>query len=155
MGIEKKSFFVTEKIKGPCFADFVAQNWLQLERKQKEKIITCLGRMFRKIHNAGISLPDLYVWHIFLTAEADSEKSDFAVIDLHRMKRNVTNKNEQLKNLGRFHHSMIEKYFSNDDRGLLIEAYAGNNWPESIDKLKGKIEKHSRKVSAKRNPKPY
>ena len=48
---------------------------------------------------AGISLPDLYVWHIFLTTEMASGKLEFAVIDLHRMKRNVTNKNEQLKNL--------------------------------------------------------
>ena len=153
LGIERQSFIVTEEIKGQCLTDFVKENWSQLAEFEKKKILVSLGKLFRKIHDLGISLPDLYVWHIFVMSETGSDKLDFAVIDLHRMTANTRNRNEQLKNLGRFHHSMINKYFTDHDRDLLINAYAGDNRDQSD--LAEKIKKYSKKVSAKRRPKPY
>ncbi len=69
-GIERNSVFVTEAIKGQCLTDFVAQKWLGLSQGQREKILVSLGQTVRRIHDAKICLPDMYVWHFFLTEAA-------------------------------------------------------------------------------------
>lgn len=155
-GIERRSFLITEELGGQPLSDFVAEKWSGLSTGQKEKIISSAARAIRRIHNAGISLPDLYLWHIFITpTDSDSGEYDFAFIDLSRMKHNVTNPNEQIKNLGRLHHSMTDKYFDEPIKRLLIASYAGDDWPGGVDALASKVEKYSAKVSGKRSPKPY
>ena len=88
-GLERKSFFITEKLPGRELTDFVSEKWSQLNRQQKEKIIVSLGKLVRKIHDARISLPDLYLWHVFIKENHNLGQYDFAVIDLHRMGHNV------------------------------------------------------------------
>ena len=163
-GVENKSFIITEKLQGQALTDFVRQQWHSLQRQQKEKIITGLAAFVRRIHALNISLPDLYVWHIFLTENTLNNEYSFAVIDLHRMSRNVTNKNTQMKNLGRLHHSMVDGYFDEKLKQLFIESYAaplssvddGNNgWDGDATALAAQVKKASDAVSAKRNPKPY
>ena len=154
-GIEKKSFFITEKLPGQCLSEFVTGNWAQLPQPQKEKIIISLAKLIRKIHDAKISLPDLYVWHIFIEESKDSDEWNFAVIDLHRMRRNVTDKNQQIRNLGRLDHSMRDKYFDHRLRRLFIESYAGTDWPGGEACLAAKVKKYSKKISSRRNPKRY
>jgi len=153
-GLEKKSFFLTEKLPGSCLTNFVADNWSQLTQQRKEKIIVSLAKLIRRVHNARISLPDLYVWHIFITEKPNGEY-DFAIIDLHRMKQNVTNKNQQIRNLARLHHSMRDKYFDDKIKQLFIESYAADNWPSDVGSLVAKIKSHSKKISTRRNPKEY
>ena len=72
LGVERRSFFVTEKLRGQCFTDFLSRRWAGLDRIEREKIITGLAVFVRRIHDAGISLPDLYVWHIFITEKKTS-----------------------------------------------------------------------------------
>ena len=162
-GIENKSFIITEKLQGQSLTEFVRLRWHNLQRQQKEKIITGLGAFVRRIHALNISLTDLYVWHIFLRENADSGEYDFAVIDLHRMSRNITDKNIKIKNLGRLHHSMYNNYFDDKLKQLLIESYAGlpqsgfpaDDWAGDITDLTARIKKQSETLSARRNPKPY
>jgi tRNA A-37 threonylcarbamoyl transferase component Bud32 len=154
-GMESKSFIVTEKLEGRSLADFAQQNWQQLDRQQKEKIIVDLAKFIRKIHRGKFSLPDLYVWHIFLTEKQAGGGWEFAVIDLHRMSQNVTSQGQQLKNLGRLLHSAVDKYFDEGLKRLFIESYAGDDWDGDINALIARVKKYSDKVSAKRKPKPY
>ena len=153
-GLERKSFFVTEKLREQCFTDFVAENWTQLGQVEKEKTIVSIAKLVRKVHDTKISLPDLYVWHLFIS-RTEAGEYEFAVIDLHRMRHNVTNKNEQIKNLGRLMHSMRDKYFDEAMRRLLIESYAGADWPGGVAKLIWQVKKQSQRISAKRTPKLY
>jgi len=154
-GIERKSFIVTEKLTSECLTDFVKQNWQRMSRQEKEKIVAGIAVFIRRIHENNFSLPDLYVWHIYLKENKSGDAWDFAVIDLHRMSHNVTNQKCKLENLGRLHHSMVDRYFDEDLKQLLIKSYAGNDWPGDINTLIGQVEKYSAKVSSKRNPKPY
>jgi len=157
-GIERKSFLVTEKLQSQCLTDFIAQNWSELTQKQKEKIVVSLAKLIRRVHDARISLPDLYVWHIFVSETKCDDGSceyGFDIIDLHRMAHNVTNKNQQMKNLGRLTHSMLEKYFDGDIRRSFIESYAGDNWPRGVASLVARVKKYSDAVSARRNQKQY
>ena len=59
-GIEKRSIFVTEEIKGVCLTDFIGEKWSGLERVEKERIAISIGKTARKIHDAKISMPDMY-----------------------------------------------------------------------------------------------
>ena len=157
-GLERKSFFITEKLHAPPLTDFVARNWSQLAQRQREAIIISLAKFIRKVHDAGTSLPDLYLWHIFISETEHGNggnEYEFAVIDLHRMTHNVTNKNQQIKNLGRLDHSMLDKYFDKAMHQLLIKSYAGDNWPGDTAKLTRLVKKYSDAVSSKRNQKPY
>ena len=155
LSLERKSFFITEKLPGIALTDFVSEKWAQLSQQQKEAIIVSLGKLVRKIHEAQISLPDLYLWHVFIKEKPNSKQYDFAVIDLHRMGHNISNQNQLLKNLGRLDHSMLDKYFDERLRKLLIEAYAGDNRAGEVTNLIQQVKKHSSAVSAKRRAKLY
>ena len=153
-GIETKSFVVTEELQAECLSDFVREKWHTLERSQQKKIVAGLGAFARRIHALNVSLPDLYVYHIYVTESAAGEY-EFAVIDLHRMSRNVTNKNQKLKNLGRLHHSMLDNYFDDELKRLLVKSYAADNLEGDVTALVARIEKFSLAVSAKRRKKAY
>jgi hypothetical protein len=153
-GVENKSFVVTEKLQTRCLTDFVRQEWHSLDKQQKETIMTGLAAFVRRIHALNVSMPDLYVWHIFL-AENAAGKYDFAVIDLHRMSRNVTNKNHMIKNLGRLNHSMRDSYFDEELKQLFIESYAANSWDGDVAALMAQVKSHSDAISARRKQRPY
>jgi len=153
-GMETKSFVVTEELRSTCLSDFVAENWNTLERREQEKIIAGIGRFVRRIHALNVSLPDLYVYHIYLTRTAAGDY-DFAVIDLHRMSRNVTNRNHKLKDLGSLHHSMLDEYFDEDLKRLLIRSYAAENREDQVNALIARVERRSGVVSARRRKKTY
>lgn len=153
-GIETKSFVVTEELQSTCLSDFIREKWNSLERQEQEGIVAGIGAFVHRIHALNVSLPDLYVYHIYVTENATG-KYDFEVIDLHRMSRNVTNQNQKLKNLGRLHHSMLDDYFDDELKRLLVESYAGNNWGDDINALVAQVERWSKTISAKRKRKPY
>jgi len=153
-GIESSSFFVTEELKSQCMTDFVRQNWPRLRQCQKEKIITGLAAFVRKIHDLNISLPDLYVWHIYITEDAGG-RYDFAVIDLHRMSRNVSGRGRKIKNLGRLHHSMLDSYFDEELKRLFVESYAADGQAGDVTRLLARVKRYSDAVSAKRRQIQY
>lgn len=152
-GIENSSFFVTEELQSRCLTDFVSQNWAGLRQQQKEKVITGLAAFIRKIHDANICLPDLYVWHIYITENAG--EYEYAVIDLHRMSRNVTGGRPKIKNLGRLHHSMLDGYFDEELKQLLVESYAADGRHGDITRLLARVKKYSDAVSARRRQVQY
>lgn len=148
-GIEQKSFVVTEKLGGESLDKYVAANFEHLERIEKEKILKSLGQMIRRIHDCDISLPDLYIWHLFITAkDGDYE---FAVIDLHRMKYKVKSQNEKIKNLGRLDYSLRDEYFDEGLRRALIEGYD----QKESDLLFKQIRRRSARLSKRRKTKRY
>lgn len=124
-GIEKASFVITEKIEGQVLTEFITENFATMSNDQKVALLTALGKFVRKIHDAKISMPDLYLWHIFITnpSPLENNKYDFAVIDLHRMSVHL-NGIDRVKNLGAFDFSMNDKYFDDNLRKVFMKAYA-------------------------------
>ncbi|MHC5061516.1 MAG: lipopolysaccharide kinase InaA family protein [Planctomycetota bacterium] len=156
-GLEKKSFIITEKINGMCLTDFVAADWLDLDQLQKENIIAALAKFVRKIHNAKISMPDLYLWHIFMTKTPLPDQvteDDFAIIDLHRMRINVSNRNDQIRNLGALDFSMSDKYFDDAVRELFLNAYTSDT-PGRRTALYRKIKSRSHVLANRRRRLDY
>jgi hypothetical protein len=157
-GLEKESFLVTEEVSGQCLTDFVGRNWATLSQQQREDVIVSLAKLIRRIHDAGIGLADLYLWHLFIREKkVDNGKIgyDFAVIDLHRMQHNIRNRARQIENLGRLNYSMLDEYFDERMRKLLIESYAGPDWPGNRSRLWATVQKHSAALLSRRNQKPY
>jgi hypothetical protein len=154
-GIERKSFFVTEKLQSQCFTDFVAQNWGLLAQPQKEKIIIALAKLIRKVHNEAISLPDLYVWHIFIKQDAVTNTWDLAFIDLHRMSQSVKSPNKKVKDLSRLYWSMSHKYLDDKLKDLLVSAYMGDDWTGSKLALVRTIQKGVNALDKRRKLKDY
>ena len=152
-GIEERSFFVTEGLQSQCLTDFIRQNWSGFLQQQKEKVITGLAAFIRKIHDLNICLPDLYIWHIYITESAGGY--EYAVIDLHRMSRNVTNRRLKIKNLGRMHHSMLDSYFDEELKQLIVKSYAADGQSGDISKLLAQVKKYSDVISARRKKVQY
>jgi len=155
LALESKSIIVTEQLHFQCLTDFVGRSWRSLDAGQKENLVRSIGHFVRRIHELQVSLPDLHIWHIFLRKRQTGHEYDFAVIDLHRMSRNVTDTKIRIKNLARLYHSMLDKYFDVGLKRLLIEAYAGTDWPYDLDTLLAHVIKQAAAFSAKRNPREY
>jgi len=151
---EKRSFFISEALESAPLSDFVANNWPVFPMAQKEDIIRSLGETVRKVHDVGISMPDLYIWHVFIEPK-ESGGYEFTFIDLHRMRPNVKKAAEKIKNLGRLDFSLRRQYFTRPLRELLIHSYAGSDWPGGVCRLVKTVEAYSMKLSARRKPKPY
>ena len=157
-GLEKISFIITEKINGPSLTDFVAVNRQSIDRNKKEKIITAVAKLIRKIHNAEICLPDLYLWHIFIKKNSvpdELSEDDLAVIDLHRMRINVSNRNALIKDLGALDFSLSEKYFDDNIRRFFLNVYTNSAPQGEINALYRKIKSRSRILSNRRRRPEY
>jgi len=154
-GIERKSFIVTEQLTSTDFKEFVSQRWLELERPHQEKIITAIAKLIRKVHDLNISFPDLYVWHIFISQDSINNQCQLSFIDLHRMRRNIKNENEKIKNLGRLFWSMSPKYFDDGLKELFVNAYISDGQQTDKAALTSRIKKYENKLTSRRNRKDY
>jgi hypothetical protein len=128
-GLEKKSFFITEKIQGQCLTDFISENWLTMNQDEKEGIIISLAKMFRRVNDLGISLRDMYIWHVFVTKTNGGHS--FAIIDLHRMTTNFKagcSNSERVRNIGAFLFSLSPKYFDDRIKEEFLNAYTADDW---------------------------
>jgi hypothetical protein len=123
-GIEQCSFFVTEKIQGRSLIEFFFDNWDVFDTMRHEKIVLELARFFRKLHSARLSLPDSYLWHLFLLEPIDMQQFyRFAIIDLHRMQINSSSPRHVARTLGSFLFSLPEEWFDTRLRNLFVKIY--------------------------------
>lgn len=153
LGFERRSFFVTEQLKGICLTDFLNTEWTTLPRPKQEDLIRRLAEFFCKIHASKISLPDLYVWHIFLTWDGREENVSFSIIDLHRMSIRVRGHQSAAKNLGAFLYSMPDERFDTQLREIFMEIYLQNSSNKNPQTFLNRL--HQREIKLrKRRGKP-
>jgi len=127
MGVERDSFVVTEELESVCLVDFVIEKWRLLECSMHEKIIVAAAKLVRAVHEMGVSLPDLYLWHFFINPDRPDKKNQLSIIDLHRMRQKGLNRRGKIKQLGRLYWSMSSDYFDQEEKELLIGAYIDGN----------------------------
>jgi hypothetical protein len=123
-GIERCSFFVTEKIQGRSLIEFLFDHWDVFDTGRHEKLVFELARFFRKLHSARLSLPDSYLWHLFLLEPIDMRQYyRFAIIDLHRMQINSASPRHVARTLGSLLFSLPEEWFDARLRNLFVKIY--------------------------------
>lgn len=123
-GIERRSFFITEKIDGRSLIEFLLEHWNGFNTVQQEKLIVGMARFFRKLHDARLSLPDSYLWHLFVLEPIDPQQPyRFAIIDLHRMQINTATSRHAARNLGALLFSLPDEWFDTKLRELFLNTY--------------------------------
>jgi hypothetical protein len=123
-GIEQRSFFITEKIHGLSLIEFLFNYWNAFDMVQREQLMVELARFFRKLHKARLSLPDSYLWHLFLMEPIDTAKPyKFAIIDLHRMQINVPSTKHAAWDLAAFLFSLPYEWFDKRLRDLFLNTH--------------------------------
>lgn len=123
-GIERRSLFVTQKIDGRSLIDFLFERWAAFGASEKEALVKAMARFFQKIHRAHLSLPDSYLWHLFVMEPIDPQQGyRFAIIDLHRMQIKAASPRHAARNLGALFFSLPEEWFDARLRQLFIETY--------------------------------
>ena len=153
-GIEFRSFFVTEKLTGPCLSDFIAENWNGMSSEEKKRVIANVGRFVRRLHDIGVNMPDLYVWHLYLEGD-DPATCDFALIDLHRMRTGAIKRARVVRDLAAMDFSMSEKYFDDEMRRYFIESYLQAEEGSQAGSLYEKMRTRSKVLSTRRHPPAY
>lgn len=154
-GIEKNSFFITAAIDGVCLTDYISENFSSITDDDKQNIIASAGRLARRMHDAKLSMPDLYIWHLFIKQNQPSQDDhQFAVIDLHRMSKNAS-RDACYRNLAAFIFSLSEKYFDDSYKKLFLDAYMGDDFPHSSDKLIAKVKKRVAILAGRRRRAEY
>ncbi len=156
-GIERRSFFITRRIDGICLTDWLRQNRSDLRSLELEKMISVLGRLVRRIHEAGIRLPDLYVWHVFLLGNTGSDytENSFALIDLHRMMIRRNDIGQRSRDLGAFLYSMCEPFFDERHRKLLLDSYLVGGPTDNREKFSSAVERRRQLLMRRRRTPEY
>jgi hypothetical protein len=123
-GIEQQSFFITEKIHGQSLIEFLFEHWNTFDEARRETLIIAMAQLFRKLHQARLSLPDSYLWHLFLVEPIDPQQPyRLAIIDLHRMQINVAAPRHAAQNLGALLFSLPDEWFDLRLRNLFLKSY--------------------------------
>jgi hypothetical protein len=81
--------------------------------------------MARRVHDANMSLPDLYVWHLFIRPDPAGGHA-LSVLDLHRMVPKVWTASGRFRSLARLHWSMSPHYFDDEIKELLVSTYSAD-----------------------------
>lgn len=148
-GIERQSFFVTEEIDGRCLLDYLPDSWKTLGRNEQKQLVIKLAAFFKKIHTAGLSLPDAYIWHIFMVPMPQEDDYTFGIIDLHRMKIR-TSRNSQAMDLGRFLFSLPKGFMDAELRSLFMEHYLAADFNGDQHAFLRAVERRERKLLNRR-----
>jgi hypothetical protein len=152
-GLERSSFLLTQGLEAEPFTEFVARRWLGLSVEDRRRIMESMASFIVRVHEAGISLPDLYVWHLFIGGGAGSW--DFSVIDLHRIRLKVRTLAGHVRDLGAVDYSLLPKYFSEGDRRVLWEAYARERFDGDCGTLWRRVRRRSRVLAGRRRLPEY
>jgi tRNA A-37 threonylcarbamoyl transferase component Bud32 len=153
-GLESRSFFITEKLTGPCLSDVIAENWNSMSPEQKKRVLANVGSFVRRLHDVGIDMPDLYVWHLYLEGD-DPATCDFALIDLHRMRTRAISSRQVVRNLAAMDFSMSDKYFDDEMRRYFIESYLQAPTEVQVESLYEKMRRRSKVLRTRRHPPNY
>jgi hypothetical protein len=123
-GIERSSFFITEKIQGLSLIDFLIDQWDVFDKAERESFVIAMAQFFRKLRQARVSLPDSYLWHLFMLEPIDPNRSyRFAIIDLHRMQINTTTSMHAANDIGALSYSLPNEWFDDRMRNLFLKVY--------------------------------
>lgn len=155
LGLERKSFIITEKLQSTELIEFLPQKWHQIQHHQKQNVVTAMAKLARRAHKLNITLPDLSVWHIFIDEDSINGDCRLSVIDLHRMATGTESQSKKIRDLGRLFWSMSPKYFDDNLKDLFINAYMDNDWPESKTALLKKIQRRANVIAKRRKIKDY
>ena len=155
MGWPGKSFLVTRKLDAVCLVDYLQDQWATLTVQQRQGVIADMAKLVRELHDAGVSVPDLYVWHLFVTVGDDDLPVRWHLIDLHRMVPQRAGTAWKHKQLARLYWSLAGDYVDADCKTLLIDAYGTDNDERDQRRLRDGVRAYAAVLEKRRHLKRY
>ncbi len=134
--LEKRSFFITEKIPDADALERKLPDFFEGEPsadklRLRRSFIVQLANFIKKFHETDYRHRDLYLSHIFY-----SSTGDFYLIDLARaFKPLLLKKRFQVKDIAQLYYSAPGKYFSRTDRLRFYISYSGRKKLSPEDKI--------------------
>ena len=141
---ERRSFLMTEAVKDSrslesqlpsCFAGPLTPG----KRQARREFLRRLASFIRRFHETGYRHRDLYLPHIFYSAQGE-----FCLIDLARASRPILRRRFQVKDIAQLHYSAPAESVTRTDRLRFYLAYAG--LPKLLPRDKAFIRKVVRKA---------
>ena len=153
--IEKQSFFITRQINGQSLLDYLIACGGDLGQDELATLVKKLAQFFRKIHAARFSLPDSYIWHVYLIRSGDAlDDYELGMIDLHRMQISTRGNHEAAMNLGRFLFSLPEDFLDESLKKSFLEHYLETDFSGNKDAFLHEVKKWEIKLSKRRKKTP-
>jgi lipopolysaccharide kinase (Kdo/WaaP) family protein len=122
-GFERSSFFITRQLEAVCLVDDVMDRWATRDRGDQDRMIKAMAHLAKRLHDGKISVPDLYVWHLFIWPVVPDGPVQFSLIDLHRMMPKRRGASWKMKELTRLYWSLLSDFFDADHKSLLLDTY--------------------------------
>jgi hypothetical protein len=127
-GVERRSFFITEKINGRSLIEMLFERWDGFDAAQRHGLVVAMAQFFGRLHRARVNLPDAYLWHLFvLEPIVPAGPYTFAMIDLHRMQSNTDPSRYAARNLAALLYSLPDEWFDAPLRTLFIDTYLASD----------------------------
>jgi hypothetical protein len=159
------SFLITED-----FSPFISLEWILFNRPEiftgseggarKRKLLEKIGGFARKMHNAGFNHKDFNATHILLYyPDQNMTEFEIALFDLQRVDRkNILSFRWIIKSLAEINYTLLDKYFTAEDRQYLFLAYKGHHNPNFYDRFQqwwirrktSRIARHTKNIIKKR-----
>lgn len=159
------SFLITED-----FLPFISLEWILFNRPEiftgseggvrKRKLLEKIGRFARKMHNAGLNHKDFNATHILLYyPDQNTEESEIALFDLQRVdQKNILSFRWIIKSLAEINYTLLDQYFSEQDRQHLFLAYKGHLKASHYDRFQqwwirrktSRIARHTKNIFKRR-----
>lgn len=137
-----ESFVVMDALDGMVSLEHFTRDWRGTKGRQwvalKQKLITNVADIARRMHSAGLNHRDFYLCH-FLVRDRDwtkwtvAEPVELVLIDLHRVQiRERVPERWLIKDLGGLLFSAFDAGITRRDLLRFIEAYCGKPWREVL-----------------------
>jgi tRNA A-37 threonylcarbamoyl transferase component Bud32 len=138
---ERFSFLITEAAPGQTVEQFLRECRDAARRRQ---VFDALAREVRKLHDAGLAMPDLFTRHIFVDDDAR-----FTFIDVARLDRG-----SPARDLAALNITAPLRYVTQEERKRFLDVYGGNALCPAIEKWMKRLAKRKKFQDFFRNSEP-
>lgn len=135
---ERFSYIITEAARG----EQTVQQFLSTcqDRQERRRVFDALARFVGRMHEAGLSTPDLFTRHVFLDARRDPP--EFCLIDMARLDRGrTTSIRRRARDLAALNITAPLRYVSARERLRFLRVYAGPQHKALYRAVRRRVEK--------------
>lgn len=120
---ENFSFLITEQAAGSCSLEEFCQKCR--DQQARQSLFAALAAEVRRVHSAGMSMPDLFARHVFFSRE--SKNPSFCFIDVARLETGrPLSLNQRARSLAALNVSTPGSQVSLTERLRFLRRYAGS-----------------------------
>jgi heptose I phosphotransferase len=134
---EKFSFIITRSAEGSATLERFLETCT--DRAVRRRVLDSLAGEVRRMHEAGLSTPDLFTRHVFVDSDADPPQ--FCLIDMARLERRRRVPDRvRARDLAALNITAPLRHVSARERIRFLRAYAGGMDRGFIDRIRRRME---------------